>query len=342
MTNNFVAAMKAMREEPSQDLRPHQGNEYIGSDGAHAHGGRVGFAEGGGVEDVFNYYMPNPNAPDMTVMDRTWTRAPGNWMPPTNPEWNTPTPDEMRPATTQLQPTQATQPEWETSTRLPSPQPEKSRGFLAGLKDYLPQRAGLIPENMRLPLLTAGLGMMKSNSPYLGQAIGEGGLMGVQTYMTQEQQARANELKKRQIELQSQRLADAAERARQTLDFNRDKHNDLNEYRDRSLAVRQNPAARKGAIENLADRLKDELGIPFSEALARVKSSNKDPQTSLALERLALAAAKADDIAYKNDPKTTLQKWRKDYGLPDKPDIIKPSNAPQPFNYMIRNPPATK
>jgi len=339
MTNNFVAAMKAMRGEPDATGNGDGLSDYqaTNSDGAHTHGGRVGYESGGAIDwnlygdpsaTTINRYTSPQYDPTTVPSDRFYNPdlAPldSNW----NPVYTEP---RQEPAVRSMQPTQATptQPEWETSTRLPPTQPEKSRGFLAGLKDYLPQRAGLIPENMRLPLLTAGLGMMKSNSPYLGQAVGEGGLMGVQAYMTQEQQARANELKKRQIELQSQRLADAAERARQTLDFNRDKQSDLNDYRRDSLEVRKS-TSKQGAVERLAERVATELNIPFSQALERVRASNKDPQTMLSLERLALQAAKNDAVAYQTDPKATLSKWRKDYGLPDKPMVLKGFDTPNP------------
>lgn len=339
MTNNFVAAMKAMRGEPDATGNADGLSDYqaTNSDGAHAHGGRVGYESGGAIDwnlygdpsaTTISHYTSPQYDPTTVPSDRFYNPdlAPldSNW----NPVYTEP---RQQPVVRSMQPTQAspTQPEWETSTRLPPTQPEKSRGFLAGLKDYLPQRAGLIPESMRLPLLTAGLGMMKSNSPYLGQAIGEGGLMGVQAYMTQEQQARANELKKRQIELQSQRLADAAERARQTLDFNREKQGDLNDYRRDSLEARKS-TSKQGAVERLAERVATELNIPFSQALERVRASNKDPQTMLSLERLALQAAKNDAISYQTDPKATLSKWRKDYGLPEKPMVLKGFDTPNP------------
>ena len=62
-------------------------------------------------------------------------------------------------------------------------------------------------------LTTAGLGMMASKSPTLAGAVGEGGLVGMR-HLQQIEQQRLNE---RRIDLDAQRLADAAQRERQRL-----------------------------------------------------------------------------------------------------------------------------
>lgn len=62
-------------------------------------------------------------------------------------------------------------------------------------------------------LTTAGLGMMASRSPTLAGAVGEGGLAGMK-HLQQIEQQRLNE---RRIDLDAQRLADAAQRERQRL-----------------------------------------------------------------------------------------------------------------------------
>lgn len=327
MTSNFMAAMKTMRgkeEEPVPADTTERGH----------------YADGGGIEDVFNYYMPNPNTDPMTIMDREWERLPGNWMPPTSPEWNTPTPNtaEMQPAA-RLQPSY-TRPDSTELTPVAQMEDSGVRGPVRSSPSaFAPSTWNW--DKLRMPLITAGLGMMASKSPFPMQAIGEGGLMGVQTYMTQEQQARANELKKRQVELQSQRLSEAADRARESLTLKKDQLSSLNDYRDASLTVRQN-TSKQGVIERLAERVATELNIPFNQALERVRASNRDPQTMLSLERLALQAAKADDLAYKNDPKSTLARWRKDYGLPEKPAIIKGFDKPEQLNMKTFNDPTMK
>lgn len=97
----------------------------------------------------------------------------------------------------------------------PQPSQEKKRsGF--GL--------GLLPDNLRMPLMMAGLGMMASRSPNLGNAIGEGGIAGVQAY-TQQKQAELQHAEKKQtfeqqnrkIDLEAKKLQDAAETSRKTL-----------------------------------------------------------------------------------------------------------------------------
>lgn len=321
MTNNFVAAMKAMREKEAASLSDYQATN---SDGAHARGGRVGYADGGEVFLPDGLYPApmNPAAPSLDYYQPDLAPLDSNWNPVYAGEETSP----------QLKPSN-----WQTSTRpdparlSPAPQITDEGGVRGPVRSspsaWAPSTWNW--DSLRMPLITAGLGMMASKSPFPMQAVGEGGLMGVQTYMTQEQQARANELKKRQIELQSQRLAEAAERARETLDLKRNQQADLKDYRDRSLIVRQN-TSKQGAIERLAERVATELNIPFNQALERVRASNKDPQTMLSLERLALQAAKADDIAYKTDPKATLAKWRKDYGLPEKPMVLKGFDTPNP------------
>lgn len=325
MTNNFVAAMKAMRGESDATGNGEGLSDYqaTNSDGAHAHGGRVGYESGGAIDwnlygdpsaTTINHYTSPQYDPTTVPSDRFYNPD----LAPLDSNWNPVYTESRQKPAHSMQPTQATptQPEWETSTRLPSPQPEKSRGFLAGLKDYLPQRAGLIPENMRLPLLAAGLGMMKSNSPYLGQAVGEGGLMGVQTYMTQEQQARANELKKRQIELQSQRLAEAAERARETLGFRRDQQSALEDHRRDSLDIRKLNADQRGETKYPADvkranwllengLAKDRQdawdqarqGVNSEATFSRIVQAEK---AALKKDNAALDDAKAEEMARKN------------------------------------------
>lgn len=93
-------------------------------------------------------------------------------------------------------------------------------------------------------LMAAGFGMMASRSPFVGEAIGQGGLQGLSAYtgaqqreFTQEQQQEQKGLEGRRIELESQRLAQEADRqakaleiqsghlniAQQNLDFNKQK-----------------------------------------------------------------------------------------------------------------------
>lgn len=100
----------------------------------------------------------------------------------------------------------------------PAEYKSNSRGF----------NLGLIPDNMRVPLIAAGLGMLASRSPNLGNAIGEGGLAGLGAYTTQKQQETTRSdkerdygLKERSVDLSARRLDQAAEMAQKKLEQGR-------------------------------------------------------------------------------------------------------------------------
>lgn len=83
---------------------------------------------------------------------------------------------------------------------------------------------GLIPSDIKMPLLAAGLGMLASRSPNLGNAIGEGGLQGLGTYSQQKQQDIANAQKgetisqqNRRLDMELKRLDQAADQSRRQL-----------------------------------------------------------------------------------------------------------------------------
>lgn len=59
-------------------------------------------------------------------------------------------------------------------------------------------------------LLSAGLGMMASRSPFLGVGIGEGGLAGFKTYLSERQQDIANQQKQQTLDRQVQQLNEMA------------------------------------------------------------------------------------------------------------------------------------
>jgi hypothetical protein len=109
------------------------------------------------------------------------------------------------------------------------PQPREKEGF--GL--------GLVSPNAKTGLLTAGLGMLASRSPFLGNAIGEGGLAGVSAYGSAEEHDR-------KVAAEAQKLAQEARQ--QTLT------NMLNE-RKQGETERHNKATETTAAKNL-DRTK--------------------------------------------------------------------------------------
>lgn len=76
------------------------------------------------------------------------------------------------------------------------PEPEKKGGF------DLSSNSKLWPA-----LMTAGLGMLASRSPYAGVGIGEGGLAGMQAYSQAQQQENQNKIKQSEVQLRAQQLA---------------------------------------------------------------------------------------------------------------------------------------
>lgn len=99
-----------------------------------------------------------------------------------------------------------------------------------------PSGGGLfgMSEEARMGLISAGLGMMASRSPFALNAIGEGGLQGVKTYSSGVEA-------KRKTESEARRLAQQAQQFAQTLGVNRERlgetqaHNRATETHQRAL-----------------------------------------------------------------------------------------------------------
>lgn len=80
---------------------------------------------------------------------------------------------------------------------LVGPQPtDDARGVLSSI---LSGQRPHISDDMRMALLSAGLGMMASKSPNMLTGIGEGGMQGLQTYMAKQQLNRENALAQSEI-----------------------------------------------------------------------------------------------------------------------------------------------
>ena len=96
----------------------------------------------------------------------------------------------------------------------------------------------------REALLAAGLGMMASDSPFVGQAIGEGGLAGLKTYQQGQQRAKEEALTRAKMaqsaDVARQRLAQAAE----AMKFRREQSAIQNKIAEARLAQMQSQAAR--------------------------------------------------------------------------------------------------
>lgn len=68
-----------------------------------------------------------------------------------------------------------------------------------------------------VPLISAGLSMMASRSPYLAEAIGEGGLQGLQTYGAQKKTEHDQALEQRKLDTELARMKEAADHAQAQL-----------------------------------------------------------------------------------------------------------------------------
>lgn len=68
-----------------------------------------------------------------------------------------------------------------------------------------------LSDTARQALMSAGLGMMASKSPFALTQIGEGGLQGMQAYQTIKQQAADRAMKARQLDMQAQQMAQRAD-----------------------------------------------------------------------------------------------------------------------------------
>lgn len=155
-----------------------------------ADGGMVhGYDDGGVVDDIpyGPWDQPSPNGSEN-----------GSWSPIVDPAPSLPAPMGLG--------------------AMNAPAPQQSAPSAPVATPYeIPQREGLfglsLSDPARQGLLAAGLGMMASRSPFIGTAIGEGGLAGVRSYSDAKQQAVENTQSKTRIDQEAQRLAQQAKEA---------------------------------------------------------------------------------------------------------------------------------
>lgn len=69
---------------------------------------------------------------------------------------------------------------------------------------------GLLPQDVGMSAMSAGLGMLASRSPFLGEAIGQGGLQGLSTYGQLQQQHIAQSEKQQDLDIKVAQLNQAA------------------------------------------------------------------------------------------------------------------------------------
>lgn len=113
---------------------------------------------------------------------------------------------------------------------------------------------GLVPDNLRAPLIAAGLGMLASDSPFAGVAIGQGGLKGLNTYLAQEKQKKDQSISQQRVDLEAKRLANEAEQFQ--------KNYNLNQLRT-TLPYTQMTAAEKATLASNKARQTFEQSKPF-------------------------------------------------------------------------------
>jgi hypothetical protein len=200
---------------------------YLGNMFGFAEGGTVrkGYEDGGDVTDLVDdgtgTFAPSglmgagvglkPFAQNDDVPFAAWNQPSpvgaedGSWAPSVTPANDVPAPSYLG------------------ASDVPAPQNTTPPAAPIATPYELPTTKGLfglqLSEPARQGLLAAGLGMMASESPWVGTAIGQGGLAGVKTYDQARQQAVENTQSKQKIDLEAQRLAQTAKEAAERLKY---------------------------------------------------------------------------------------------------------------------------
>jgi len=192
---------------------------YLGSMFGFAEGGTVrkGYEDGGDVTDLFDdgtgTFSPNGGLMNAGVGLRTAVNDDvpfGAW-------------DQPSPIGTEDSPwaaSVAAAPSLPEPMHLGAPAPAEAavaRSEPVATSYSLPESKGLfglqLSDPVRQGLLAAGLGMLASDSPFVGTAIGQGGLQGLKAYGNSKQQTIENTQSKQRIDMEAQRLAQAAKEA---------------------------------------------------------------------------------------------------------------------------------
>ena len=130
------------------------------------------------------------------------------------------------------------------------PQAAEDSGGIFGMSDAA-----------RQGLMAAGLGMMASESPWFGTAVGQGGLAGLEAYQGAEKSEASAALAERKIAAQAEALKERARIAAETLKFRTQSATSMEALRQAQIAKLQretdNPAGSKygkaGTIVQTAD-----------------------------------------------------------------------------------------
>lgn len=228
---------------------------------------------------------------------------------------------------------------------------------MAGTEGGLPTSGFLRPEggvnwqSIGNPLMQAGLKMMSSTSPYLGVAIGEGGLAGVKAYGDNQKAEADKKHKEEQLRLQSEKLMQSAAEHRDMMKYRREALDQgrytwgydteghpvrlpmRGEERPEAFTdIRMAPrgaAARISAERETVDTIMKEraaAGAPvtFEDGLRIARETGRLRQVQEQRERLVLQAMR--DGLY-----TDIREARRAYGLPEgglAPVALPPPPAP--------------
>jgi len=153
----------------------------------------------------------------------------------------------------------------------------------------------------RQGLIAAGLGMMASRSPFIGTAIGEGGLQGVNAYQKQRQLDTTENYRKELIRNRGQALANQAEKIANQLKLG-----------EGNIAVRNRMA-------DIADQRAKEIS-----------SRLIDPATRADMFASTMAKEELKDNPG-TDPMATTDKWRKYWHQRYEPQTTAPSGTAAPL-----------
>lgn len=94
-------------------------------------------------------------------------------------------------------------------------------------------------QKLSLPLMQAGFAMMASRSPFVGEAIGQGGLSGIGAYVGQEKEARTVAEKQQEIGLRAKQLSDLADQHAAALKQQTSNQQQQRELEERKLSQPQ-------------------------------------------------------------------------------------------------------
>lgn len=168
-----------------------------------------------------------------------------------------------------------------------------------------------LSDNARTALLMAGLGMMGSRSPYFGQAVGEGGMRGLQTYAGLERQDR-------QAGLQQQRIA--SEEAR-----NKALEQHYADMDKRSQVDHSGPTVR---IFHPSTGEYIDTGIPSESALQNERTAARDKSTAAYQQGELEVRREANRIAEEQKGRGYWEPSAPVLGPDGKPKLDEKSGAP--------------